>query len=612
MISYKKTILSISLLFALVVAFSSLVSRVFLGDKIFDAVFTDSLSSLPVQRAGRVMPLSSASADVLKSASGKISIKISGERVSSTKWFWLVNSNSEKMGEFPILRTDNRQLQKLLKAQGRYVSYNSVVEKYDDIYNSAINEKGGVYSKACAQLLNAATSYGVAVNVLCVKYPELKTNVDFVKSWYDAVADAERELKASATKKRTPNNEKLVVASAYLNYLRSLSEYETQNNDVLVKTVLSGKNFLTPAQVLLDRKASGQSKDFVFDFAEIADAIAKNDTSRADEIVKKVFASLKKSGEIDFFRIRLENVFNALNPFFTGLILYVLAFLLFALAGLKWRSFALAGTVFLLVGVALHILAIVARVYIQARPPVTNFYSSVVFTGAVAALFGLIAYLKKSSLLTASSSSFAGALSLLVAVNLPYSGDTMGMMRAVLNSNFWLSAHVMTIMIGYCGLFLAGFLASFRLIANVFSKGNFGIETTKTASGIYLLLCGCLLFTFMGTMLGGIWADMSWGRFWGWDPKENGALMIVLWTAGVIHCRALRVCNDRMFLVLTALGNIIVAWAWFGVNLLGVGLHSYGFIDGGWLWLIIFVVLQILVAPFGFLVYKDRNNIIKK
>ncbi len=609
MISYKKTVLSISLLFALVVAFSSLASRVFLGDKIFDAVFSDSLSSLPVQRAGRVMPLSSASADVLKSVSGKISIKIFGERVSSTKWFWLLNSNSEKMGESPILRTDNRELQKLLKAQGRYVSYNSVVEKYDDIYNSAINEKGGAYSKACVQLLNVATSYGVAVNALCVKYPELKTNVDFVKSWYVAVADAERELKTSATKKQTPNDEKLVVASAYLNYLRSLVEYETQNNDVLVKTVLSGKNFLTPAQVLLDRKASEQSKDFVLAFAEIADAIAKNDIPRANEFLKNVFVSLKKSGEIDFFRVHLENVFNALNPFFSGLILYVLAFLLFALSGLKGRGFALAGSVFLLVGVALHILAIVARVYIQARPPVTNFYSSVVFTGAVAALFGLIAYLKKGSLLTASSASFVGALSLLVAVNLPYSGDTMGMMRAVLNSNFWLSAHVMTIMIGYCGLFLAGFLASFRLIANAFSKGNFGVETAKTASGIYLLLCGCLLFTFMGTMLGGIWADMSWGRFWGWDPKENGALMIVLWTAGVIHCKVLRVCNDRMFLVLSALGNIVVAWAWFGVNLLGVGLHSYGFIDGGWLWLIIFVILQILVAPFGFLVYKDRNII---
>lgn len=111
-------------------------------------------------------------------------------------------------------------------------------------------------------------------------------------------------------------------------------------------------------------------------------------------------------------------------------------------------------------------------------------------------------------------------------------------------------------------------------------------------------------------MLGGIWADMSWGRFWGWDPKENGALMIVLWCAAAIHARIMGVVGDRIFLALAAFGNIIAAWAWFGVNLMGVGLHAYGFIDGGWLWFFIFVILQASVIPLAFLkiLVEDKKD----
>ena len=89
-----------------------------------------------------------------------------------------------------------------------------------------------------------------------------------------------------------------------------------------------------------------------------------------------------------------------------------------------------------------------------------------------------------------------------------------------------------------------------------------------------------LFFTLFGTILGGIWADQSWGRFWGWDPKENGALLIVLWQLMMIHMRLSGLAKPKEFALGMALNNIIVALAWFGVNLLQVGLHSYGFDDG--------------------------------
>jgi ABC-type transport system involved in cytochrome c biogenesis permease subunit len=100
---------------------------------------------------------------------------------------------------------------------------------------------------------------------------------------------------------------------------------------------------------------------------------------------------------------------------------------------------------------------------------------------------------------------------------------------------------------------------------------------------IYGVVCFALLFSFTGTILGGIWADQSWGRFWGWDPKENGAVLIVLWNALILHARWGGVIRHRGRAVLAVLGNVVTAFSWVGTNLLGIGLHSYGFTQTGFL-----------------------------
>ena len=93
---------------------------------------------------------------------------------------------------------------------------------------------------------------------------------------------------------------------------------------------------------------------------------------------------------------------------------------------------------------------------------------------------------------------------------------------------------------------------------------------------IYGTVCFAALLSLIGTILGGLWADDSWGRFWGWDPKENGAMLIVIWNALLLHARWGKLVGDRGVAVLAVAGNVAVAWSWFGVNELGVGLHSYG------------------------------------
>jgi hypothetical protein len=120
-------------------------------------------------------------------------------------------------------------------------------------------------------------------------------------------------------------------------------------------------------------------------------------------------------------------------------------------------------------------------------------------------------------------------------------------------------------------------------------------------SMIYGTLCFAIILSFVGTVLGGLWADDSWGRFWGWDPKENGALIIVLWNALVLHARWGGMAKERGLAALAVGGNIATAWSWFGVNELGVGLHSYGFTEGALLWLGLFIASQMLIAGLGLL-----------
>jgi len=171
----------------------------------------------------------------------------------------------------------------------------------------------------------------------------------------------------------------------------------------------------------------------------------------------------------------------------------------------------------------------------------------------------------------------------------------MEMMRAVLDSNFWLATHVVTITIGYSGTFLAGALAIGYTLRKHFAPNPDPESGKALLSMTYGVICFALFFSFVGTVLGGIWADQSWGRFWGWDPKENGALLIVLWNAIILHARLGGYARERGIMAMAIGGNIITSLSWFGVNMLGVGLHSYGFMDSAFYALSGFVASQVLL-----------------
>ena len=176
-------------------------------------------------------------------------------------------------------------------------------------------------------------------------------------------------------------------------------------------------------------------------------------------------------------------------------------------------------------------------------------------------------------------------------------------MQAVLDTNFWLATHVVVVTIGYSATFFAGFLGAGWLLGGGRTRHGPGL-----AKMIYGVVCFASLASFVGTVLGGIWADQSWGRFWGWDPKENGAALIVLWNLTLLHARWGGLVRDRGVAVLAVGGNIVTAWSWFGTNMLGVGLHSYGFMDSAVHWLGLFMGINVCVMMTGVMRVVQRPS----
>jgi ABC-type transport system involved in cytochrome c biogenesis permease subunit len=279
-------------------------------------------------------------------------------------------------------------------------------------------------------------------------------------------------------------------------------------------------------------------------------------------------------------KVEREAYFNHVGPFgwSQGMLLYLLAFVVSAFGLMAFRrQLGSAAFWMLLIIFAYHTIALATRMYISGRPPVTNLYSSAVFIAWVGVLIGLV--LEGAFRIGVGNvvASICGFMGLLIAYMLSFDGDTIGVEQAVLDTQFWLSTHVVTITVGYGATYFAGLLGVLYILLGLFTPAIDKQTGKLLARMIYGMVCFALLFSFVGTVLGGLWADDSWGRFWGWDPKENGALIIVLWNAFILHAKWDKMANERGLAALAVVGIMVTSWSWFGTNLLGVGLHSYGF-----------------------------------
>jgi ABC-type transport system involved in cytochrome c biogenesis permease subunit len=335
-------------------------------------------------------------------------------------------------------------------------------------------------------------------------------------------------------------------------------------------------------------------------YGRLISAYRGGDVNGFNALIREYESYLSKTIPEKLDRPKFEFLFSQAQPFLQAMMLYVVVLVSALLSWLVWPKTLSKTAIILLLGAfAIHTLGLITRMYLQGRPPVTNLYSSAIFVGWASVLLCIILEWTYRNGIGSVCGAVIGFVTLLIAHNLQLDGDTLEMLRAVLDTNGWLATHVVGEALGYSAMFLAGLIGIIYIGRGLFTT-SFDEATSKSLGRMmYGVVCFATLFSLVATILGGIWADQSWGRFWGWDPKENGALLIVLWNAIILHARWGGYVRERGLALMTVFGNIITSLSWFGVNMLGVGLHSYGFMEQAFGPLLTFIVSQLVIIGLG-------------
>jgi ABC-type transport system involved in cytochrome c biogenesis permease subunit len=263
----------------------------------------------------------------------------------------------------------------------------------------------------------------------------------------------------------------------------------------------------------------------------------------------------------------------------------------------KILSWATLG--FTVIGAVYCVAAIVIRSLIMHRPPVGNLYDTIIFIGATGVIFALLVEWMNRQRFALGLAPILGTALIILArrYEVGDAGDHLDPLVAVLDSNFWLATHVITITLGYSAGLLAAMLScGYVLMRGLNLDGGNKDLRRSLSKAVYGCICLTVFLSLVGTVLGGIWANYSWGRFWGWDPKENGALMIVLWTLAILHARMGGIIKEWGLHLASLFTACIVAFSWWHVNFLGVGLHNYGFTAGkGTIWVFYAVMMGFIL-----------------
>jgi len=305
-------------------------------------------------------------------------------------------------------------------------------------------------------------------------------------------------------------------------------------------------------------------------------------------------------------RVDAELFYSALRPTLWAGLAALLALLVHLTVGRRWGAPTVR--VLLLVSVLFLTAHQVIRFIIMRRPPVTDLPSSFLFVAWVLAIAGAIMSLRKPSV--ARVGILLASVSTLVLLYLARlvtgASDPFGVVQAVLDTNFWLTTHVLVVTGGYAGVIASGVSGHIYLGQRILQPHRTALHQASFRATIMLMIVG-LALTFLGTILGGVWADQSWGRFWGWDPKENGALLIILWASIALHARLTRWLDQIGFAAAAVFAVAVVFFSWLGVNLMGVGLHSYGFSSASFWVLVAVLVFETAYAIVGWALAARRK-----
>jgi len=558
---------------------------------------------LPVAHMGRIKPLDTLARNTVRALTiNSESAKTpTGKRIPAVQWLLEVMAGTDESLEMPIIRIDSKEVRRIFDLPDRTGFAYAVKE---------LQPKIGEFEKQAKAAQSVEEDQRSVEQRRILELDErLKLYITLVQAF-----SPPRDLPQIPTEEETKADSS--VLTRFIGQYRAVMA-DTQNAMIAMKAPrvipiekqpgTKDEDAWQPyplayAKAVLLQMVGQNTDDATLSFNGLISAYHNHDAAAFNNALVKYEAVLEKVNPPLWQekRVHDEAYFNHVAPFYVAMILYVVAFLvglfgwLFRYRPLNWAAFTLILLTFLL-----HTGALVLRIYISGRPPVTNLYSASVFIGWAAVLFGLaveaIWRLGLGNIVAAT----AGYATLLIAYLLSAGGDTIAVLQAVLDTQFWLATHVVCITLGYAATYMAGLFGVLYVIAG-FATPLLDRDLRKEIGRIiYGITCFAILFSFYGTVLGGLWADDSWGRFWGWDPKENGALIIVLWNALILHARWDKMIADRGLAVLAIGGNIVTSWSFFGVNQLGIGLHSYGFTNGVAIALDLFALSQLVLIVLG-------------
>ncbi len=528
----------------------------------------DQLRALPVQDGGRVKPFDTFAKETLELVYGRQSYKPKDGGASiQAQWVvltWMLSP--ESWVSRPLFEVKHHQVVEQLKLdkERKHFTADEIFksEKFMNLMQELQNkrqtkEKLNPYFQALQRL---ESQFGVFREIASGRmlrvYP-----VPTSDTWL-SVADLPAD-----------------VQPAFLEISKTVATYLGYQTDVAVK-------------------AEDQSK-----VAEALDKAVVN----FEELARKSDPIKYKAGD----KADSEVVYNDLHPFRWAYIFYLIAMMvtlfLWVRNSQKGMGFAWA---FLLTGFAIHTLGFAFRVYLAERPPVTNMYETVIWASWGAVLFSIVLEMVYKFRVMLLGGSFVGVLCLVLADIAPAVLDPgIHPLEAVLRSNYWLIVHVMTIAISYAAFLLAFGLGDIGLIYYVIDAKKYHEQIQKIVTGVYRAMQIGVAFLTPGIILGGIWADESWGRFWGWDPKETWALIVLLGYIVILHARIIGWLKNFGMLASGVITFSLVIMAWYGVNfVLGAGLHSYGFGAGGVEYMSVFVLLHVLFVAYAYTIYRTQKT----
>lgn len=570
---------------------------------------------IPVLLDGRVQPIDSVARNALLSISGKSKASASkrGVELEPVEWLLEAMTRSSLADTRKIFRLENLELRALLNNHAGRLGYVSLDELRPHLERIE-KEAQQIQAHKEPQQRSGYERDMMHLYQSLILYQRIQTTLlpdntsDFAVNFQTALQKFQSSLPMMLQGVRdyqTARDEKDVGLQLAADCFRQFRRMSTLSygSYLPVTETESSERWHNVGDALLEALRTERVPTALSKFGAVLSAYQENDLASFKARAIEYREWLSAEGfRADATRTSREAWFNHASLFYKALLVYLTAMMVGCIYWVRCSEpVRRAALYILLLGLALHSAGLILRMVLHGRPPVTNLYSSAVFVGWGSVLLGAVLERIHRTGMPVVVAGLVGFITLIVAHHLASAGDTLHVLQAVLDTNLWLATHVVIITTGYAATFLAGAFATVATIRRQLDKSFSESQQHAVARIVLGVICFATLFSFVGTVLGGIWADQSWGRFWGWDPKENGALMMVIWCAVVLHARLAGLLRDRGMLIAGLIGNIITAFSWFGVNLLGVGLHTYGFMEGAFKWLIAFVAFQALVIALAYL-----------